>query len=1448
MPTADEASKWAEDIRERYVSYLKTLFYFKDSNLRESFARELQNYELMKGPYPESAQSFAPGERAEDLAKKFFPDNYRDLLPALIDKPLYEHQEKAIHSAYEEKRNIVVATGTASGKTESFLYPILFELYRQHIEGQLGPGVRALILYPMNALANDQRERLGEICQKLKDEGSSFAPKFGQYIGTTPENKQKDRNKYGEPRNTKGLAGESVYRDDMRQEPPHILLTNYSMLEYLLIRPQDSELFDEGRGKFWQFLVLDEAHQYRGVRGMEMSMLMRRLKQRLRDGGQNDNFRCIATSATISDNKEGAKEDVARFANSLFGEESYCSRDIIFSNDNGDEDNGNAESEQKTRLEAPLNRDDSNSDPECRHHLFIRALEGAFMIHKDGVDSIVFNRTKMEDSQPLEIALCRDCGQHYYVGYRNSKGYLAEAERDPGDEVQVEFYLPLEDNADEGEWLCRVCGKIGNIPCSSNANIKVRICKSDEEEPDQLERCAVCEYDRGNVGDPVQEIVHGTVGPNAVIATAWHGLLAESNTDRNQRKILSFADSRQDAAFFAWYVEDTHEQLRNRNLIWRAFLAGKNQASDKGLWLNDLLENILKLPEIEDVFSAKDKRTSESKIRKILTIIFQELVISKRRMALSGVGLVKWGVEIPEALSLPNEIFMPPWNFDEIEARELLSFLLDDLRYRRALSMPEGPEAPSRYRIFVGKEKQTNVRNEPGSGGLAWTSKTSLVAKFMKALCKKGLPNDSVDDKVKELMNAIWDCIQKHDSENPDDRILKHAGGSSFHLNNESVRGQLPAIVYKCKVCANISVYNIRNTCPRCGKELICVDQEELEKNYYRILYQDDTMPMKLRADEHTAQIKSDKAQDIQRDFKEGKIDLLSTSTTFEVGVDLGELEAVFLRNVPPEPYNYTQRVGRVGRRDKPGMAITYCRRSSHDLYHYQDPVERILLGETRTPRLNLKNPKIILRHMTAVALSRFFKCNVERFRNVKHFIGCWDNPVATSDFELFCHEERQSIENTLKAIVPCDKHRELGLLNGDWIKFMIRRCDDINGGRCLETAEMEACNDYNRANDAAERFWENRKRAEANYAQKRAETIEKEDTLSFLSHKAIIPRYGFPVDVVELDVSMSGSDIADEVLLQRELSQAIAEYAPGSKIVAHKKEWESCGFKVVRERAPRIVNYDYDAMRIFKTWNDDESPPNDTGHGRKYLCPEFGFATSAEKQPRNPSGQPRRVYTTRPFFHSFKNENSLEPFEELEVVPGVKITQALPGKMVVLCEGRNRQGFFLCKTCGRGFNNRKSSHKDPYDNKCRGSLHRLSLGHEFPTDIVRIKIPGQLFDEWTTYSIAYAILLGSARALDVPDVDLSVTITGAGGGNEHAIILYDNVPGGAGLVADLINPSSMINALKHARERVKDDGCGCDESCYGCLRSYRNQFAHPHLRRKDALRILDAILDRVEN
>ena len=107
--------------------------------------------------------------------------------------------------------------------------------------------------------------------------------------------------------------GEIVFREEMRKNPPHILLTNYSMLEYLLIRPEDSALFDSGAGTHWQFIILDEAHQYRGTKGMEMAMLIRRLKQRIREGGREERpFRCIATSATITSDESQKKSREGR--------------------------------------------------------------------------------------------------------------------------------------------------------------------------------------------------------------------------------------------------------------------------------------------------------------------------------------------------------------------------------------------------------------------------------------------------------------------------------------------------------------------------------------------------------------------------------------------------------------------------------------------------------------------------------------------------------------------------------------------------------------------------------------------------------------------------------------------------------------------------------------------------------------------------------------------------------------------------------------------------------------------------------------------------------------------------------------------------------------------------------------------------------------------------------
>lgn len=240
---------------------------------------------------------FEPGKTIDEMAEggMLHPDTARVFRTAEGTLRLHRHQLEATGKA-KLGRSYVVTTGTGSGKSLCFFVPIIDAAIRARAKGEKR-RTRAIVVYPMNALANSQ---LGEIEKFVKQSGLSDAmrPTFAIYTG------QEDR----------------VERQAVRDDPPDILLTNYMMLELLLTRQDDLDAAVMAHAVDLEFLVLDELHTYRGRQGADIAMLVRRLRQRL---CLTKPPICVGTSATMA--SEGDQEDrskvVADVASRLFGTE-----------------------------------------------------------------------------------------------------------------------------------------------------------------------------------------------------------------------------------------------------------------------------------------------------------------------------------------------------------------------------------------------------------------------------------------------------------------------------------------------------------------------------------------------------------------------------------------------------------------------------------------------------------------------------------------------------------------------------------------------------------------------------------------------------------------------------------------------------------------------------------------------------------------------------------------------------------------------------------------------------------------------------------------------------------------------------------------------------------------------------------------------------------------------
>lgn len=281
----------AKQLEKGIGDYIETTFPMTNDPFRGSIHRMLKTKDsVYHEPYVSVRLPFRVTES--------MPTCFEAIHPAYLP---YVHQQTAFtRLTGNDGKSTLIATGTGSGKTECFLYPILEYCYQHRGE----PGIKALIIYPMNALASDQAKRIAELIWNSPELRGNVTA--GMYVGGH------------EQKPSRMMSEDNVItdHDTMLGNPPDILMTNYKMLDYLLVRPRDAALWEENNPDTLKYIAVDELHTFDGAQGTDLACLLRRLKSRLWTPGGY--LCCIGTSATMGSKDNG--KNILQYAEEVFGE------------------------------------------------------------------------------------------------------------------------------------------------------------------------------------------------------------------------------------------------------------------------------------------------------------------------------------------------------------------------------------------------------------------------------------------------------------------------------------------------------------------------------------------------------------------------------------------------------------------------------------------------------------------------------------------------------------------------------------------------------------------------------------------------------------------------------------------------------------------------------------------------------------------------------------------------------------------------------------------------------------------------------------------------------------------------------------------------------------------------------------------------------------------------
>ena len=1570
-------AKAAEEIKKEYIGYISTTFHFRNQNLQKKLVEELEKT-ISNGPFVEIKDSFKSGKTIEELIDKgtlspLFRDlekgkKYQPKLP--ITRPLYLHQEKAIEKITVGK-NVVVSTGTGSGKTNCFVIPVINELLREKEQGTLNDGVRAVFIYPMNALANDQIKGLREILMNYPD------IRFGVYNGGT-ENRESDAIKLYEamyanekyPELRKRLPNEEVSRDEMKKHPPHILFTNYAMLEHMLFRPGDDSIFSNSNFKF---VVLDEAHVYAGATGIETSFLMGRLKGRI-NGERKPQF--ILTSATLGDGSLASNKRVVEFAERLTGCE-FSADDIIaayrdnsqksteirkypiqlfddFANEENFFDdilnkynlNFSYSQEKETEIlydiiststlydkmrskGGLIKLDDfaelleisnkeavhfvslcakarKNGKPliDIRYHYFLKALDGCYLaldyenslslIRKDFYPIAYDKSAKM-----FEVTVCEACGEIAVVGKIVNDKLVRASISDERSFYQVHFDENSdEENAEDAFVLCKTCGAIvaedesHNKWCTCGNTQTIKVTKLTKN------TCLNCKgtLRHFNLG---YDTATGVVATSLYEQIPEYTFVFEDNAEKQPKKnmflqsaekkksksktgsqFLVFSDSRQGAAKFACFLGDSYKEFLRRRGIWNVVTQEENNFNN-GISISDfvgLLDNYFSSLRL---FRKSNSDSAESSIienrRNAWVAVLNELYNSNRDTSLVSLGKISF-----EYLGNNDNIvnvLVNNYKLTKDDAKNFLNYLAFEIVRSAAIvtdNETDINDSDREYLYFtptqklITKNKDNSLYGSQGFMPTPYTLKSGEKKYYRSnklANTKKILNLD--DEKAIEFLEQYWDYLISDDNKYK----LQTKDGKGYFIPAKYFKTYLGqnAVLWKCKKCGKVTQFNIGNNCIQIGCDgtlkrlnsgIFCQD------NYYAMLYNSKKVSP-LFVKEHTAQLAKKDALDYQQQFIRKEINALSCSTTFEMGVDVGDLETVFLRNIPPLASNYAQRVGRAGRSiNAAAFALTFARLSSHDFTFFDQPKEMIN-GVIFPPSFTLDNEKILKRHIYAIALSSFLKLKPELYsgNNAKSFI----NEKGYEEFVKWLKEEPQELTDLLKNSISGTNHklRDKYINSYEWLNDF---CGE-QGAFLKIITEFEQNVEY--LKKEYEKAMRSRDEKSATVFNRKLERYQKNDLIDFLVRGNILPKYGFPVDSVELTQNIASQN-NKSLNLNRDLAVAIAEYAPSSEIVAdgglytsryirkpivNKSEMSDFETAYIAT-CPDCKNINYSYMPISK---EDGKPCAICGKELKSrefyksIEPRAGFVAEEDVKDVPLSSQERK-YKTEAIYIGDPMAFPINKYEfEIENIK-LEVESTANDSLVV----KSTEFFYVCPKCGYSIandeisrlkeyedyregvlriENTKNGHKNPFGRgKCANTLLiRYCLHHEFKTDVAKISFGCDTSDQATMLSVMYAMLNSFANELNIErrDIKACLTYKRTNGKMEHKIIIYDAVPGGAGHSRRFATEDgAVLNAvIKRAIKSLET--CQCEPSCYRCLRNYENQKIHEILDREKALSFL---------